>query len=133
MRERPKSMSKPIAVIVGASPNRAKFANKSVRAHQKAGYEVYVVHPRGEDVEGAPAFTSIAEVPGEIDRVSVYLPPAVGLAMLDEIAERRPAEVWLNPGAESAEIRQKGESLGLNLIEACSIVDVGFSPSQFPE
>jgi len=40
-------MSKPTVAILGASADRAKFGNKSVRAHARAGYEVYPVNPSG--------------------------------------------------------------------------------------
>ena len=67
-----------------------------------------------------------------LDRVSVYLPPAVGLAALDEIAAKPCDEVWFNPGSESGEILTKARELGLNAIAACSIVNLGLSPQQFP-
>lgn len=126
-------MSAPVAVILGASANRAKFGNKSVRAHQAAGYHVVPVHPTEREVEGLPTYPSIASVPGPIDRVSLYLPPAVVLGELEAIAAARPREVWLNPGTSSPEILTKGKTLGLNLIPGCSIVDLGVSPSQFPD
>ncbi|MBM3838850.1 MAG: CoA-binding protein [Verrucomicrobia bacterium] len=37
-------------------------------------------------------------------------------------------ELWLNPGAESDEVVAKAERLGLNVIQACSIVGHGVSP-----
>ena len=45
-------MSKPTVAILGASADRAKFGNKSVRAHAQAGYEVYPVNPSGGEIEG---------------------------------------------------------------------------------
>jgi predicted CoA-binding protein len=125
-------MAKPTVAILGASTNRDKYGNKSVRAHAKAGYEVYPVNPKGDEIEGFPAYSSIADVPEPLDRVSMYLPPALGLKELPAIAAKRPKEVWLNPGAESEELIQQGRALGLNMIVACSIVDLGMSPRQFP-
>jgi hypothetical protein len=124
----------PTAVILGASSDRSKFGNKSVRAHRQAGYTVYPVNPKGGEVEGLTAYTSLAEVPaGKLDRISVYLPPAVGLKALDEIAARGCVELWLNPGTDSPEVVEKAEKLGLNVIQGCSIIDVGFSPSSLPD
>jgi len=64
--------------------------------------------------------------------VSVYLPPVVGLKVLPEIAARGCEELWLNPGSESDELVAEAERLGLNVIQACSIVDVGMSPHDLP-
>ena len=84
-------------------------------------------------MEGLPAFRSIREVPVRPQMVSVYLPPPVLLSVLPDIAARGCDELWLNPGTESAEVLAEAERLGLNVVQACSIVGVGLSPSDLPE
>ena len=122
-------MSQPTVAIIGASTNRAKFGNKSVRAHLAQGYKVFPINPNGGEIEGVAAFTSIKEVPVErLDRVSLYVPPEVGLSLVDEIAAKGCDQLWLNPGSESDELAAKARDLGLEPIIACSIVDVGMSP-----
>ena len=124
-------MSKPTVAILGASANRAKFGNKSVRAHLAQGYDVYPVNPKGGEIEGLPAYLSLADVPVDrLDRISVYLPPAAGLQMLPEIVAKGCAELWLNPGAESDDLVSAARAAGLETIVACSIVDVGMSPDE---
>lgn len=116
--------------ILGASRNRAKFGNISVRAHQRAGFQVFPVNPYAKEIEGLPAFATLGELPVDsVDRVSVYLPPAQGIELLEEIAELQPGEVWLNPGSAAPDLVERARELNLPLIEGCSIVDVGFSPS----
>ena len=124
----------PTVAILGASADRSKFGNKAVRAFQAKGYTVYPVNPKGGEVEGLPVYPSLAAIPAEVqlDRVSVYLPPAIGLKSLPEIAARKPDELWLNPGSESDELVAAAEGLGLNVIQACSIVAVGMSPHDLP-
>lgn len=125
-------MAKPTVAILGASSDRAKFGNKSVRAHAQAGYDVYPVNPKGGTIEGLTAYRSLDEVPVErLTRISVYLPPAVSLAMLDAIAAKGCDELWFNPGSESAQILAKARELGLPAFADCSIVDLGLSPGQF--
>ncbi|MBI3881429.1 MAG: CoA-binding protein [Verrucomicrobia bacterium] len=121
------SAKKTIAVI-GASNDRAKFGNKAVRAFLQQGYEVFPVNPKEPSIEGLPAFKSIVEVPVRPQLVSVYLPPPVLLKVLPDIAKRGCDELWLNPGTESDEVLAEAERLGLNVIQACSIVGVGVSP-----
>lgn len=123
-------MSKPTVAILGASTNRDKYGNKSVRAHLQSGYEVFPVNPRAEQIEGVKCYPSIADVPEPLDRVSFYLPPALGLQVIDDVAKKNPKEVWLNPGAESEALIRRAEELGLNVVVACSIIDVGVSPSR---
>lgn len=122
-------MSQPTVAILGASTNRAKFGNKAVRAFLQAGWTVYPVNPRASEIEGLPCFASLDAVPaGRLDRVSFYLPPAVGIHALDLVAARPVGEVWLNPGADSPALLARAEELGLNVIQACSIIDVGGNP-----
>ncbi|MBA4062740.1 MAG: CoA-binding protein [Isosphaera sp.] len=126
-------MARTVAVV-GAGPDRKKFGNKSVRAHLAAGYTVYPVHPTAAAVEGLTAYRSVADVPaGHLDRVTVYLPPVVGLAVLPEVAARAPGEVWFNPGADAPEVLAEARRLGLNVVAGCSIVDLGMSPAMFPD
>ena len=76
----------------------------------------------------------ISDVPVErLDRVSVYVPPDVGIALLEEIRDKQPAEVWLNPGSVSGALLRRADALGLTVIQACSIVDLGVSPGLFPD
>ena len=120
---------RPTVAVVGASRDRGKFGNISVRAHLQQGYEVFPVNPHADEVEGLRAFESLSDVPAEnLDRVTVYLPPNLTLDLLDEIAEVDPAEVWLNPGSSDEDVRDRAEQLSIEIIEACSIVDLGVSP-----
>src|SRR5438067_6797740 len=120
----------PTIAILGASSDRSKFGNKAVRAFLASGYSVYPVNPKGGEVEGLPVYKSLAEIPRDVklDRISVYLPPAVGLKALPEIAARGCDELWLNPGTESDELVAAAEKQGLNVVQACSIVGIGVSP-----
>jgi predicted CoA-binding protein len=118
--------------VLGASRDRRKYGNKSVRAHDAAGYDVFPVNPHAESIEGLRAYASLREISGPLDRVSVYLPPEVVLGLLPEIAASGAREVFLNPGSESDEVVRAARALGVEPILACSIVDVGFSPAQFP-
>lgn len=125
-------MGKTIAII-GASTDRTKYGNKAVRAFRKGGWTVYPVNPKSSEVEGIRSYNSIREVPVPLDRISMYVPPAVGMAMLSDIAEKNPEELFFNPGSESPEIIEKAKALGLNPIQACSIVNIGLRPDMFPD
>jgi len=116
--------------IIGASSDRRKYGNKAVRAFHQQGYAVYPVNPNETAIEGLPAFRSIRDVPVRPEMISVYLPPPVLLKILPDIAARGCDELWLNPGTESDEVLAEAERLGLNVIQACSIVGVGVSPTQ---
>jgi predicted CoA-binding protein len=116
-------MGKPTVAIIGASADQSKFSNKSIHAHLHAGYDVYPVNPKEETIEGLKCYKSVLDVPVELDRISLYLPAAVGVKVLDDIAKKGCRELWVNPGAESSELIEKAQQLGLNAIFACSYTD----------
>jgi hypothetical protein len=114
--------------IIGASNDPRKYGNKAVRAFLRQGYTVYPVNLHEERIEGLPAFRGVRDVPGRPQMVSVYLPPTLTLCVLPDIAAKGCDELWLNPGTESDEVLAEAARLGLNVIQACSIVGVGLSP-----
>ena len=118
--------------VVGASTDRRKFGNKGTRAFIEAGWRVFPVNPNDSEVETLPTFATVADIPGPLDVVSLYVPPAVGLKLLPGIATKAPAEIWLNPGAESRELLAAAADLGLRTVQTCSIIAVGYRPADFP-
>jgi predicted CoA-binding protein len=122
-------MSQTVAVI-GASRNHDKFGNKAVRAFAARGYTVIPIHPREHEVEGLRAYPSVLDVPGTIDLATLYVPPYIGVRILDEIVKKGIAEVWLNPGADGPAVVAHARELGLRAIQLCSILTIGENPSR---
>ncbi len=118
-------------IIVGASNDRTRFANRAVRAYRDLGWTVYPVHPREREVEGLPCFPSVERVPGTSRTLSLYLPPDAGITVLDAAPAKGVRDVYVNPGAGSPALIEKIRLLGMNPIEACSILAVGKNPDQY--
>jgi predicted CoA-binding protein len=123
-------MRKTVAVI-GASSDRRKFGNKALRAFQAEGYRVIPINPNEREVEGIPTYGSVLDVPERIDMATVYVQPEVALSLLPELEQKRIAEIWLNPGADSDELLAEARRRKLNVIAACSIMAIGRSPYSF--
>ena len=117
-----------VVAVIGASNNRRKFGNRAVRAYLEQGYTVVPINPHEREVEGLKAYASVLDVPGPVDMASFYVPPDVGEQIIDEIARKQIAEVWLNPGAESDALIARARTLSLKPIVACSIVALGRNP-----
>ena len=118
----------PSVAVVGASQDKRKYGNRAVRAYLRQGWTVYPVNPNEPTVEGLPTFRSVADIPGAVDRATVYVPPSVGITLLAGMKQKSIPEVFLNPGSEDEALLAEAERLGLNTIQACSIIDIGERP-----
>ena len=117
--------------VIGASSNRNKFGNKALRAFANQGYTVIPINPHEAEVEGYRTYRSVLDVPGDIDMATVYVPPWIGVGIVEELARKGVGEVWLNPGADGDEVVARARELGLRTIQACSIIGIGESPGRY--
>ena len=117
-----------VVAVVGASSDRRKFGNRALRAFRQQGYTVVPINPNETEVEGIKTFASVLDVPDPIDMATFYVPPEIGERVIEEVARKGIAEVWLNPGAESDALIARARSLQIQPIVACSIVSIGENP-----
>ena len=120
-----------VVAVIGASSNRRKFGNKALRAFRHAGYTAIPINPHESEIEGERAYASVLDFAGDIDEATVYVPPHVGLKVIEEIARKPIKTVWLNPGADGAAVVARARALGLQTRVACSIIGVGESPGDY--
>lgn len=123
----------PSVAVIGASTDRRKYGNKAVRAYLQQGWVVYPVNPHADEVEGIKCYASILDIPDPVDRATLYVPPEIGIQVLEEIARKGVKELFVNPGAESPELLQRARELGLQPVVACSILAIGQQPDDYDD
>lgn len=114
--------------VIGASSDPRKFGNRAIRAFRRQGYTVIPINPNETIVEGLKTYASVLDVPGPIDMATFYVPPNIGERLIQEVAQKRIPEVWLNPGSESDELIRLARALHVEPILACSILGIGENP-----
>ncbi len=117
--------------MIGASADRRKFGNKAVRAFRHHGATVVAVNPNASEIEGEGVYASVLDYPGSIDEATVYVQPAVGVRVMEELAKKGVKVVWLNPGADAPQVVARARELGLSPRVACSILGIGERPTDY--
>jgi predicted CoA-binding protein len=117
--------------IIGASSNRQKFGNKALRAFAHQGFTVIPINPHETEIEGYRTFASVLDVPGPIDMATVYVQADAGVRVMEEVAQKGIADVWLNPGADDPTVVERARALGLEPTVGCSIIGIGESPGGY--
>ncbi|KLU62890.1 CoA binding domain protein [Peptococcaceae bacterium CEB3] len=116
-------LNHPVWAVIGVSLDPAKYGNKVYFQLKKAGYTVYGVNPKLQEIEGERIYPNLAALPVKPDSVSVVVPPKATEQVVQDCITLGIKRVWMQPGSESAEaIRQGGEN-GLDVIhDQCVLV-----------
>lgn len=109
--------------IVGASQDRSKYGNRIFRSLRDAGYTVYAVNPNVDEVEGAKAYPTLADLPELPDVVDIVVPPPVTERVVQQVHELGLNRVWMQPGAESQAAIEYCQQHGIQVVyDACAMV-----------
>ena len=111
--------------VIGASSDRNKFGNKALRGFQRAGYKVVPVNRNENEIAGLKVYSSVLDVPVKVDIATIYVSPEIGEKIVKEVAQKNIPELWINPGAESAELMMRAKEFGLQTVLGCSLLAIG--------
>jgi uncharacterized protein len=117
--------------IIGASKDRGKFSNKAIRAYKARDHVVFPVNPHEKEIEGLNCYSNLVDIPLEVEVASIYLPPEIGVKVVEDIVKKGIKKVILNPGAESDELINKLRLYGIEVILGCSIKMIGARPEDY--
>ncbi len=116
---------KTIAVL-GLSPDESKDSNRVARYLQSVGYKIIPVYPKADaDILGEKVYTSLAEVPGQVDMINIFRKPAALDAIADAAIARGDVKVfWSQIGIVNNAAAQKAEDAGMTVVQNyCSMVE----------
>lgn len=120
----------PVIAIVGATDNPAKYGNRIYRDLKGKGYRVYPVNPTRDTIDGDPAYADLADLPETPDIVNYVVPPPRTLRLLKRAKELGLMRVWVQPGAESADVMAYLNDNGFDyLANACIMVRSRVQPA----
>ncbi|NQT26019.1 CoA-binding protein [candidate division KSB1 bacterium] len=114
--------SEKTVIVLGASKNPERYANKAIRLLVDNGYPVIPVNPREQEIEGLPVVHVLAEIDQPIHTITLYIGPQRSERMGEDIILLKPQRVIFNPGTESEALKSQLESAGIQCVEGCTLV-----------
>jgi len=111
--------------IVGLSANTRRTAYGVARfIQQELGKEIIPVHPRAEAVHGATGYATLADVPGPIDVVDIFVRSALAGAVVDQAIDVGARAVWLQLGVVDEEAAARAAAAGLAVVmDTCPAIE----------
>jgi predicted CoA-binding protein len=111
--------------VVGLSRNSARTAYRiGDYLIRRLGQEIVAVHPRAETVHGAPGYRTLAEVPGPIDVVDVFVRSELAGGIVDEAIAVGAKAVWLQLGVIDEDAAARARAAGLDVVmDTCPAIE----------
>ena len=102
--------------VVGCSSKGRKFGNSAYKELKQRGYQVLPVHPTENEIDGDKCFPNLKALRGKIDAVFISVSSKYVELILNEAASIGIKNVWIQQGAESNQVIDAANRLGLNFV-----------------
>jgi uncharacterized protein len=110
--------------VVGLSSNSARVAYRIASYLQGLGMQITPVHPRADTVHGATGYRTLAEVPGPIDVVDVFVRSELAGAVVDQAIAAGARAVWLQLGVIDEAAAGRAAAAGLDVVmDTCPAIE----------
>jgi uncharacterized protein len=115
------SIQKKKTLIIGATENRARYANQAAYRLLQRGHAIELLGLRNGSIEGWPIKTGQPQLE-DIDTVTMYVGPKNQPVLYEYIRQLKPRRVIFNPGAENPDFARQLRQDGIEPIDACTLV-----------
>jgi predicted CoA-binding protein len=116
--------TKTIAVI-GLSPDEKKDSHRVAKYLKEAGFKIFPVYPKGDEILGEKVYRSLAEIPEQVDMVDIFRKASFVSVIVEESIKRGDVKtVWAQKGIINNEAGEKAISNGLSFVQNyCTMVE----------
>ena len=111
-----------VFAVVGASRDPEKYGHQVYKDLRLAGYEVYPVNPKADEILGDRCYADIKELPKKTDVVDFVVPPKVTERILETCLKLGITKAWLQPGSESEKAVKFCEDNGIEVVHGVCVM-----------
>ncbi len=102
--------------MVGLSANPQRPSHFAAVYLLAEGYEVIPVNPRADKILGRRCYPSLSAIPGVVEVVDIFRPPAAVPAIVEEAVEIGAKVVWMQFGVVHFEAARRARDAGLQVV-----------------
>jgi predicted CoA-binding protein len=99
--------------VVGASAKKRKFGNDVITELTQRNYNVFVLHPEAEMIEGFKCFRSVADLPEEVGAIHISVNKNKTNKIVSEAKQKGIKNIWVQQMSENAETLSFAEDCNL--------------------
>lgn len=110
-----------INLVIGASENPARYSNKAIKRLREHRYEVRAIGKREGEVDDVKIQTGLPDLE-DVDTVLFYINPNHQDEYYDYVKNLKPRRILFAPGTENPDFEKDLQKVGIEPIEACSLV-----------
>lgn len=108
-------------LVIGGSPNPARFSYKAIKKLLSYGHEVEALGLRESLVDTVEIKTGLPDIKN-IHTVTMYIGPRKQPEYYDYIIDLNPDRIIFNPGTENSEFESIARDQGIEVVEHCTLV-----------
>ena len=110
-------------VGLGDNPRRTAYG-VALYVRDRLGHRIVPVHPTAATVHGETGYATLADVPGQIDVVDVFVRSELAGPVVDQAVAAGARAVWLQLGVVDEAAAQRAADAGLDVVmDACPAIE----------
>ena len=110
--------------VVGLSANPRRVAYGIASYLQGLGMTIVPVHPKADTVHGEQGYRTLADVPGQVDVVDVFVRSDLAGTVVDDAIAAGAKAVWLQLGVIDEEAAARAKAAGLDVVmDTCPAIE----------
>jgi predicted CoA-binding protein len=116
-------LNQKVIAIAGVSRNpQGGVGNAIYKRFKETGFNIYLINPNADVIEGDKCFPNLKSVPEKVDAVFIATSPAVSTEIVKQSIEAGVKTIWfhrsMGNGSFSEEAAKLGEENGLSVIRS---------------
>lgn len=109
-----------VIAVVGHSEKSHRDSYQVAQFLREAGYQVFPINPRVDEIDGQLSYASLRDVPAPIDIVNVFRRAEFLPEIVEDAIAIQAATLWTQLNISDPEAAEKATQAGLNVVmDAC--------------